>query len=253
MKAYYNEYDKKTAAWLRELIRDGLIADGDVDERSICDVRPDDLLGYTQCHFFAGIGGWALALRIAGWPDDEPVWTGSCPCQPWSTAGEGRGFSDDRHLWPAWHRLIREHSPRIIFGEQVASDLALRWIDAVFSDLEAENYACGAADLCAASIDARHIRPRLWWVANSNRQRQQKPWQHRKDTGNYSPVSFGEADRLVGSIRRDDLPFLCRQHYGLPARVGSAAATGFGNAIVPQLAAQFIIASVEAINNLSKE
>lgn len=44
---YYNEYDKKAAAWLRELINVGAIAPGIVDERSIKDVRPADLRGFT--------------------------------------------------------------------------------------------------------------------------------------------------------------------------------------------------------------
>ena len=63
MSAYYNEFDPFAAAWLRNLIAQGLIAPGDVDERSIKDVSPDDLRGYTQCHFFAGIGGWSYAAR----------------------------------------------------------------------------------------------------------------------------------------------------------------------------------------------
>lgn len=90
-KAYYSDNDPKVCAWLRELIKRGLIADGDVDERSICDVKADDVRGYSQCHFFAGGGGWSLALRLAGWPDDRPVWTGSCPCQPWSNANVWQG------------------------------------------------------------------------------------------------------------------------------------------------------------------
>jgi DNA (cytosine-5)-methyltransferase 1 len=43
VKCYYNEHDPKKAAWLRELIRAGAIAPGDVvDERSIVDVRADE-------------------------------------------------------------------------------------------------------------------------------------------------------------------------------------------------------------------
>jgi len=133
MGAYYNENDPFAAAWLRELIKAGLIADGEVDERSIVDVSPDDLRGFVQCHFFAGIGGWSYALRLAGWPDDRAVWTGSCPCQPFSSAGKGDGADDSRHLWPAWFRLIAECRPVAVFGEQVASADGLGWLDRVSS------------------------------------------------------------------------------------------------------------------------
>jgi DNA (cytosine-5)-methyltransferase 1 len=167
VSAYYNEFDKGAAAWLRELIRRGLIAPGDVDERSIVDVRPDDLAGYRQCHFFAGIGGWSYALRLAGWPDDRPVWTGSCPCQPFSAAGNRKGFADVRHLWPVWFQLISECKPATVFGEQVASKDGLDWLDTVSADMEGAGYAIGAADLCAAGVGAPHIRQRLWFVADS--------------------------------------------------------------------------------------
>ena len=129
MSAYYNENDPFAAAWLRALIADNQIAQGDVDERSIADVAPSDLHGYTQCHFFAGIGGWSYALRLAGWPDDRACWTGSCPCQPFSAVGAGLGFDDPRHLWPQWFRLLRVHRPVVCFGEQV--DKALAWLDLV--------------------------------------------------------------------------------------------------------------------------
>jgi DNA (cytosine-5)-methyltransferase 1 len=164
MAAYYNEHDPFAAAWLRELIKAGQIAPGDVDERSIEDVLPIELAGYTQCHFFAGIGVWSYALRRAGWPDARPVWTGSCPCQPFSAAGKGGGFADERHLWPAWFHLIGVRKPSIVLGEQVASKDGLGWFDLVHADMEAAGYAIGAGDLCAAGVGAPHIRQRLWFV-----------------------------------------------------------------------------------------
>lgn len=164
MTAYYNEFDPKAAAWLRELIKAGHIAPGDVDERSIVDIRPSDIIGYTQCHFFAGIGVWSYALRRAGWPDDRPVWTGSCPCQPFSAAGKGAGFTDERHLWPHFHWLIENCRPPVVFGEQVASKDGLGWLDLVQADLEGSSYASGAVDTCAAGFGAPHIRQRLYWV-----------------------------------------------------------------------------------------
>lgn len=166
---FYNEFDPAAAAWLRELIAVGAIPPGVVDERSISDLQPSDLHGYTQCHFFAGIGGWNLALELAGVDSTRPLWTGSCPCQPYSAAGKGLGDSDPRNLWPAFFRLIRECRPQLVFGEQVADAIGKGWLDRVSADLEGEGYACGAAVLGAHSVGAPHIRKRLYWVADADR------------------------------------------------------------------------------------
>ena len=168
MAAYYNEIDPFAAAWLRRLIDGGHIAPGEVDERSIIDVEPDDLYGFDQAHFFAGIGGWSHALRLAGWDDASPVWTGSCPCQSFSIAGKQRGEDDDRHLWPEFRRLIAQCGPSVVLGEQVASPLGRAWLATVRAEMEGLGYAVGAADLCAASVGAPHIRQRLWWVAHTD-------------------------------------------------------------------------------------
>ena len=313
---YYNEFDPKAAAWLRSLIDAELIPPGHVDDRSIADVTKTDLDGFTQCHFFCGISGWPLALRLANWPADRPVWTGSCPCQPFSSAGKGKGVNDERHLWPEFARLIGECKPPTVFGEQVASKAGRGWLDGVFADLEDLDYRCGAADLCAASAGAPHIRQRLFWVADSegdgrghdprdsrteNHPRAEdrssgenaagiprklsggselpsglgdnldtRPQGHAGHVGNRDqpgridtpangsarPTSWDRFDiircveptkepgRYVEKRRRVESG-LCVLAHGIPGRV--AQLRGLGNAIVPQVAAEFIMATQEAM------
>jgi DNA (cytosine-5)-methyltransferase 1 len=238
--AYYNEIDPYAAQWLRNLIAAGHIAPGDVDERSIVDVPADDLRGYTQAHFFAGIGGWSAALRLAGWDDDEPVWTGSCPCQPLSVAGQRKGHVDERHLWPAFHRLIAECRPATVFGEQVAGKDGREWLAAVRADLEADGYACGAADLCAAAVAAPQNRPRLYWVAHSRGQSISRPvqeWRCLRSVKGQAPAEHGH-DRLPAWIFDCENPDTIGQANGVRRPVGEVRA--YGNAIVPQVAAAFI-------------
>ena len=174
-EAFYNENEPYAAQWLENLEREGHIAPGKVDARSIVDIKPKDLEGFQQAHFFAGLGGWSHALRLAGWPDDEEVWTGSCPCQPFSTAGRRKGFADERHLWPEWFRLIRKCRPRVVFGEQIAGTDGLRWLDLVFADMEGAGYACWATDTCAAGVGAPHLRQRLYFVAYASSERLRRP------------------------------------------------------------------------------
>lgn len=171
ISAFYNEIDPYAAQWTRNLIAAGHVAPGVVDDRSIVDLCPDDVAGPGQRHFFAGIGVWSYALRLAGVPDDADIWTASCPCQPFSGAGQRRGFADERHLWPVLRNLVAECRPAILLGEQVASGDGRVWFAAVRADLEALGYAVGAADLCAAGIGAPHIRQRLYFVAYASIER----------------------------------------------------------------------------------
>ncbi len=171
MAAYYSENDPYAASWLRNLITAKLIPAGDVDDRDIRDVHPDDLRGYAQQHFFAGVGGWAYAARLAGWPDDRALCTGSCPCQPFSVAGRGKGADDERHLWPDFFRLIRAVRPAVIMGEQVAGAAGYGWLDGVRADLAGEGYASRGVDIPACAVDAPHIRSRLYWIAVADAER----------------------------------------------------------------------------------
>lgn len=215
MAAYYNEIDPYAAQWLRNLIAAGHIAPGDVDERSIEDVHPDDLKPYNQCHFFAGVGVWSYALRRAGWPDDGPVWTGSCPCQPFSAAGAGTGFDDKRHLWPHFHWLISECQPAIVFGEQVASKDAEPWLDLVQADVEALAYAFGAVAFPSAGVGAPHIRDRTYWVADSESLR--RPRQYLRTRSRMPAIRASEASGIRGLANANSDRQSPR---GLPVRPG---------------------------------
>lgn len=220
MTAYYNEMDSFAAQWLRNLIAAGHIAPGDVDERDILDVSPDDLRGYRQHHFFAGIGGWSYALRLAGWADERPVWTGSCPCQPFSQAGKGKGIDDERHLWPAWFWLIQKCRPPVIFGEQVEAAIQHGWLDLISTDLEGEGYAVGAAILPAACLEAPHGRHRLWFVAESQRSGREA-W-HLSEPQTSSGTTFIEQSSGPFLLDYSDCP-------GPQSRDETAKTAGYGN------------------------
>lgn len=299
---YYNEWDPQAAAWLRELIENKLIPEGVVDERSITEVQAKDLKGFTQCHFFAGIGGWPLAPQIAGIPATTRLWTGSPPCQPFSAAGQQLGQFDPRHLAPVFLGLISQFRPAILFGEQVAPAIAKSWMCDLQAHLEGEDYAVGFSVLPACSVGAPHKRDRLFFGAvpladgdddsqqsSSRRRRGGKPPSPGDDVGRSGALDElahpnGEQWNRGGSKRPrrrvefadcsgDCLdsptnPHLCGNWSdpdwlscrdgrfrpvepgtfplanGIPARVGRLR--GYGNAIVPQVAAEFIKAFMAA-------
>jgi len=326
MAVYYNDADPAICAWLRELIAARLLPAGQVDERSILEVEPTELRGFAQCHFFAGIGGWPYALRLAGVGEDLSVWTGSPPCQPFSQAGQRKGQDDDRHLAPAFLRLVAACGPEFVFGEQVASAAVLgpvgsaartategaagwAWFDAVAAGLEAASYAVAAADLPAAGIGAPHIRQRLFFGAVAlepgglgdglgagsqgrvgmpggsdqctarpaglaggmadgdgrvaghgqiQRGRQYRCEPQDSEAGELVDVADSDGINATDGVWRDPDWLLCRDGRwrpvepgtfpladGIPGRMGLLR--GYGNAIVPPLAAEFVTAFLESL------
>jgi DNA (cytosine-5)-methyltransferase 1 len=261
---YYNENAPFAVYWLKRLIAVGAIPDGFVDERSIADVQPEDLDDFHQCHFFAGIGAWAYALELAEWPDDVRVWTGSCPCQGVSRAGNKLGFKDPRHLWPEWHRLIDVCRPPVVFGEQVSSEDGYDWLDLLSSDLEESDYAVGALNLSAAGAGAPQDRPRLYVVG----ERLADPPRFDGQgiiRGGWSVQERQEQDRGAGPRRigdplhpwQTDVLVACRDYWARPIEPGTrpvaaritedlAVMSGLGNSIVAPLAAQFILSFIES-------
>lgn len=320
---YYNEFDPHAAQWLRELIKMGLIPNGDVDDRSIIDVKPDELVGYTQCHFFAGIGGWAYALELANINSDTPLWTASLPCQPFSAAGLQKGKEDERHLLPHFLELVRQCKPNSIFGEQVESAVGHGWLDDLQTAMEGEGYSVGYCVLGAHSVNSPHKRQRLYWVANSSskgleghrelrEQQISQGWEGAQRCNSTSSNDDGSciSDTTITGLQRHrgfeqfqsssyqwkrendtganciknniwDKPewIYCRDNkyrpikpsitplaYGIPRgmvysrnpseQINSTQEArkmrlkGYGNAIVPQVAAIFISAFYEVINNV---
>jgi DNA (cytosine-5)-methyltransferase 1 len=243
LRCYYNEIDPHCAQWLQNLMDAGEISRGDIDTRSIEDVTPSDLKRYDQCHFFAGLGGWSYALGLADW-GDRPVWTGSCPCQPFSAAGKGNGMEDQRHLWPSWQWLISVCRPPVVFGEQVVGAVKHGWLDLVASDFEAHGYAFGSAAIQASSVGAKHRRERIFFVADAE-------WNEQSREESRSG-SLGRMGRIEQPIPWNEPWESALSRFralgdGLPRSVAGTDAAR--NAIVPQAAAYFIKAYSSKDNN----
>jgi DNA (cytosine-5)-methyltransferase 1 len=262
---YYNEHDQYLCAWLRNQMDRGLVDEGVIDDRPIEQVDAGDLAGIRRAHFFAGIGAWAHALDLAGWRDDQEVWTGSCPCGPFAIAGERRGFADDRDLWPDWYRLIGERRPSPIFGEQVASPLGREWLARTRSDLGDLGYAVGAACLPAAGAGAPHLRYRFFFGALADADRRRRGWRppHEIDDDREGAGRAQDQRELGGRGAAGRRPWDGARWIGGPdgkrRRIGpglrlladgpasrSGRLRAYGNAIVPQVAAYFVRSFAEA-------
>lgn len=252
MPNYYNENDPWKANELRLMVKNGKIPNGEVDERSIAEVEPNDIAKFTQCHFFAGVAGWPLALRFAGWPEEKEVWTASCPCQPYSDAGSKQGDADSRNLWPQFFRLFKKRKPVALFSEQVEAAIKMSWFDGVCADLESEGYPVGSCVLGSHSVGKPHIRQRLYFFAYSpgyGRKRIQRKTKAQVQEDR-APEALGSWDSVGNPFNhwRKLLaePNVIRVDDGVSSMLDIRPRLhAYGDAIDPQLAAEFIKASMQ--------
>jgi DNA (cytosine-5)-methyltransferase 1 len=184
--------------------------------------------------------------------------TGGFPCQPFSGIGKRRGTRDDRYLWPEMLRVISEAKPRWILCENVPGLLSIDGgmvFETVLSSLEANGYQTQSFVIPACSKGTIHRRDRVWIVAHA--------------AGKPIDVDMGigtmpDRERWLQEVRRRSArhirmltrqvapsewriegepgsrPLLVRNDDGVPHRVDRLRA--LGNAIVPQIAAQIMLA-----------
>jgi DNA (cytosine-5)-methyltransferase 1 len=218
----------------------------------------------------AGIGGFSLGFERAGfdvawqieidpfaravlekhWPhvsrhDDittaDPaalgyvdVLCGGLPCQPFSQASRGRrrGTGDDRWLWPAMRRLVSVLRPAWVVVENVPHFDDGVALDAVVSDLAADDYDVGPVlEIPACAVGSDHRRSRLWICGYTDRHGQPG-----------RPV-HAEVARL--SRTRDDAGRVGAAHV-LPGRLDRHRMTALGNALSPAIAQRLAEAIADA-------
>lgn len=163
-------------------------------------------MSLTFGSLFSGIGGIDLGLQRAGmhcewqvekdafcqkvlakhWPNTprygdirecgshnlRPVdlVAGGFPCQPHSLAGRRQASSDERDLWPEFHRIIRELKPRWVLAENVLGLLSSEsgsFFGGILRDLAQAGYDAEWCVLSAAEFGAPHLRERVFIVAHT--------------------------------------------------------------------------------------
>lgn len=265
-QSFYNESNRYCVAWLNNLIDTDWICHGRVYKMSIEDVDAKEVKKFNQAHFFAGIGGWSYALRLAKWPDSRPVWTGSPPYEPFNAKDAKKWKEHPLNFWDSWFRLIAECKPPVIFIETSIKAIQNSWYDVISNDLENIDYAVGAAVLPACGVGAPQIGRRLWVVAESNEEQRTRrggkssilasPDSERLEERNQESLSetsikehvgqsstfgFWERTRWLecddGRIRATE-PGLCPLVDGVSRRMDKIIA--YGSSLVPYVAKEFI-------------
>ena len=88
------------------------------------------------------------------------------PCQPFSVAGQQKADLDERNLWPATVRIIRDVEPEWCFLENVPGLLSSGhgYFGTILRDLAESGFDVAWKVLSAGEVGAPHLRKRLWIV-----------------------------------------------------------------------------------------
>lgn len=136
----YIEKDSYRQALLLSRIADGLICDAPLW---------DDLTTFN-------------ATTLSGMVD---ILAAGIQCQPYSHAGNRLGARDDRNLWPATRRVIRDCRPRYVMLENVPAILTFEYFGTILRQLANLGYLFEWDIVSAAEMGATQIRNRLWLLA----------------------------------------------------------------------------------------
>jgi DNA (cytosine-5)-methyltransferase 1 len=219
-------------------------------------------------HVFCDIEPFAQKVLKRHWPESKvygdirdikeeirvDVVTGGFPCQPFSAAGKRGGSEDDRFLWPEMLRVIQLTRPSWVVAENVGGIITIEnglVFEQACADLEVSGYAVQPIVLPALSVNATHRRDRVWIIAHDESQRGTERCVYSPANPEGQPKAYRQWDDLwiqplggnIVEFRQEDEPFICGVDDGVPDRVDRLK--GLGNAIVPQVAMQIMLAIKE--------
>lgn len=170
--------------------------------------------------------------------------SGGFPCQPFSTAGAGKGQNDNRYLWPEMLRVITEIQPSFFVAENVLGLLSQRngmVFETVCTQMEDAGYEIFPVSLPACAVGAQNRRDRIWFVGRLSNPRSFGPESNKTIQEGQQRTARGQTLRFVDPLYRISAAEYKRGEStfsggsdGLPDELDEIE--GLGNAIVPQVA-----------------
>src|SRR4051812_25788675 len=157
--------------------------------------RPDWLVfgPYANDRHTVGDEGDVRRFDATAWRGKVDLLAGGVPCPPFSKAGKQLGADDERDLFPAALRLVRECQPRAVLLENVPGILDSKfaaWRAGVRNVLE-RDYAVFWGKVQASDFGVPQLRPRAVLVALERQSAKHFIWPNEDD---HEPMkTVGEA------------------------------------------------------------